>query len=465
LLTNVPQGVRFGAYTSLRLLGRGGMASVYEALHDGSGKRFALKVLSESLAVDSVASRRFLREAEVIANIQHPHVVQVFDVGIEGKIPFIVMELLEGETLAQRVRKQGRLPTETLVDVFLGVLSAVAAIHDAGVVHRDLKTSNVMLTRREDSCLHPVVLDFGISKVRRSWADETPLTQSRVVLGTLRYLSPEQTLNARAAGPFSDQYALGVMLYECATGHGPFVGGSPYELMHAIVHGTFLPPNTYAPELPTGLAEVMLTAMNRDVTQRFANVRAFGNELLKFGSPRAIERWTSEFVRGDRFDEALDITERDGSIRAFSIERSPPALAVVADRNDAKSARNAFLIPAALALLGAGLLASGDFLSGSNRLAQDRTTPPTSTLPTAIPEPPRSARLTSARPPPELPAGPEDALRAPSAADGVRPATEPPLPRRQPAAKRTPTRDKPMQKRAAEPGKDDAIDDPFAPVP
>src|SRR6185436_2283595 len=189
-----------------------------EARHPTLGKRVALKVIKGSLAGDPVARERFLRESRAIALVSHPNIVDVFDLGIDGGRAFIVMERLQGETLEALLARKQRLAVSQAVDLLLPVISAAAAIHESGVVHRDLKPGNVMLARRGRFLVEPVVLDFGISRVPDVSVEQQTLTEPQALVGTLAYLSPEQLRDARAAGPLSDQYALGVMLYECVTG-------------------------------------------------------------------------------------------------------------------------------------------------------------------------------------------------------------------------------------------------------
>ena len=220
---------RFGGYITEKVLGQGGMGTVYQARHPTLGKRVALKSIRASLADDPVARQRFLREARAIALISHPHVVDVFDLRIDDERVFMVMELLEGETLDALLAREQRLALSRTVDLLLPVISAAAAIHDAGLVHRDLKPGNVMLAQRGRGLLEPVILDFGISRFSEAPRRGPAITERDQLVGTIPYLAPELLRDARAAGPRSDQYAVGVMLYECVTGRQPFVGADRYE--------------------------------------------------------------------------------------------------------------------------------------------------------------------------------------------------------------------------------------------
>jgi serine/threonine-protein kinase len=193
------------------------------------------------------------------------------------------------------LREREKLPLRELVDVMIPVLSAVQAAHAVGVIHRDLKPSNVVLARKKgDGAVSPTILDFGISKVQDGGI-ERDLTASEVLLGTVHYMSPEQTRGGRNASALSDQYALGVMLYECATGVKPFSGNTPYALMHAIVSSRVTAPSVLDAELPRAFDEVVLRAMHRDPSKRFASARELGASLLPWAGEEVRERWASEF--------------------------------------------------------------------------------------------------------------------------------------------------------------------------
>jgi serine/threonine-protein kinase len=304
-MANLKPGDRISAYELRREIGQGAMATVFEAEHTTLGKRVALKRMHPHLATDSTAASRFLREGRAAAQIvsylpdpsvrsgvraiRSPHVVDVFDVGTHDGVPYLVMELLDGEDLASALRHRGRLPLREVADIVVPIAHAVHMAHDAGVIHRDLKPSNVVLARRDDGGVCPVVLDFGISKIVTD-ADRD-LTASEVLLGTVHYMSPEQTRSGRQATALSDQYALGVLLYECATGGKPFAGSTPYAVMHAIVSARVAPPSTIDPALPAAFDDVVLRAMHRDPRKRFGTVRALGAALLPWASEATRSRY------------------------------------------------------------------------------------------------------------------------------------------------------------------------------
>jgi serine/threonine-protein kinase len=283
-------GERFGPYEIVRRIGRGGMGAVYEALHVTLRKRVAVKVLLGDAEDDREVRARFLREGEAAARIRHPHVVDVTDVGVHDDNPFLVMEYLDGESLEERLQREGAFDPAALMPVVLPVLSAVAAAHDASVLHRDLKPANIFLARAAGGAATPKVLDFGISKLVDG-QHRTGLTGTASMLGTPAYMSPEQLSDSRTVDARSDQYSLGVVLYECLTGRRPFTGESVFNLVLAVVSTTPPRPSELNPALPQGLEDVVLRAMHRDPTRRFTSVRALASALLPFADDATRARW------------------------------------------------------------------------------------------------------------------------------------------------------------------------------
>src|SRR5262252_2081768 len=190
------------------------MGAVYEGSAQ-TGKRFAIKVLNPGLAAIPTARARFLREAKLASRVRNAHVVDVIEVREDDGHCYLVMELLEGEDLASRLRRTGTLSAAETAEIVLPVCDAVSSAHRQGITHRDLKPSNIFLTTR-DGQVHPVVLDFGIAvEEGRGDGDAASPQVRKPVFGTPAYLAPEQVADHRAAGPATDQYALGVILYEC----------------------------------------------------------------------------------------------------------------------------------------------------------------------------------------------------------------------------------------------------------
>ena len=289
-----------GRYQLLEPLGRGGMGTVYRARQVQLEKLVAVKVLDPLIASGPAGVTRFLREARAAAKIRHPNVVEVFDVGFDDGAAFLAMELLEGQDLAALLRARQRLALHEIVDILAPVLAGVRAAHEAGVVHRDLKPSNIFLARRGRTRQEPVVLDFGVSRLLLD--DEhglTPVTASETMIGTAAYIAPEQARQARLADARSDQYSLGVILYECATGHKPFAGQSTYEILHSIATATVCPPSQKNVTLPPAFDELVLRSLARDPDQRFEDLDHFARALMAFAAPRTWMIWGRELVTTD----------------------------------------------------------------------------------------------------------------------------------------------------------------------
>jgi len=279
-------GQAFGRYQIVRLIGEGGMGSVYEAIHIGLKKRFAIKTLLASLAQVEEARLRFLREGEAAATINHPNVVAVTDVGTEGGVPYLVMEYLEGETLGDLLAARGKLPTDEAVGLLLPIIAAVAAGHDAGVIHRDLKPPNIFLARGRYGELTPKVLDFGVSKFARE-DRSAAITQTMSVLGTAPYMSPEQARGAKRVEFASDQYALGLILYEMLTGQRAHAGEHPLEILHNVASRTIRPARELLPDLPPALDAVLTRMLAGQPGERYHSLHECGRALLQLAEPGA----------------------------------------------------------------------------------------------------------------------------------------------------------------------------------
>jgi eukaryotic-like serine/threonine-protein kinase len=209
------------------------------------------------------------------------------------------------------------------------VVAGVRAAHEAGVVHRDLKPSNIFLARRGRTRREAVVLDFGVSRVLLD--DElglTPVTASETMIGTAAYIAPEQAKHSRMANARSDQYSLGVILYECATGARPFAGQSTYELLHSIATATVRPPSQLNPALPVAFDELVLRALSRDPEQRFEDLDAFARALMAFAAPRTWMAWGRELVAADWADDDCPTSPPSGSLpvaKSMSLAIRPAA--------------------------------------------------------------------------------------------------------------------------------------------
>ncbi len=267
-----------GKYRIEQELGRGGMGAVYRATHVVSDKAVALKWMLRS-ASDKRAKERFTREARAAGRIDHPNVVDVYDIGEDGDAAYLVMELLRGRSLRQRLTS-GPLELHESVDLLIPAMRGVAAANRQGVIHRDLKPDNIFLCIGPDGEPREAkVLDFGISTINEPDSDSQPtLTKEGTLLGTPAYMSPEQLENPRNLDARADVYALGVIVYECLTGKLPFEADNYSALVLAIAKGNATPLRRYRPELPAELEAVVLRALSQE---RFESV----DELIDALSP------------------------------------------------------------------------------------------------------------------------------------------------------------------------------------
>jgi serine/threonine protein kinase len=279
-----PQGLSPGTvlgevYRVARRLAEGGMGAVYEAEHLRTGRRCAVKVLAPELSANAEALSRFHREVEITAKLAHPHVVQVFDVGeLASGQPYLVMEFLEGEDLAQRLRRVGRMNLIEAVHVAKQIASALAGTHSHGIVHRDLKPANIFLLDVEGSPDFVKVVDFGISKIPRS-ADK--LTRASVLIGTPEYMAPEQASGlGDSLDHRTDQWALAVIVWEMLSGRPPFSAPELSALLFAIVHNPPAPLHggTAGPAV-TAVESVLLRALAKRQSDRFPTVSSFVRAL------------------------------------------------------------------------------------------------------------------------------------------------------------------------------------------
>ena len=254
-------------YRLERVLGSGGMGTVYEATHTFTDRRVAVKLLHPAfIDVESVTMKRFLLEAKAAAAIQHPSVVEVLDAGMADAAPYVVFELLQGETLASALA-EGHLNQGDLLELASQVLEVLELAHARGIVHRDIKPENVFVCRGGGGALRAKVLDFGIAR-RLDGPLAEGLTQQGAVLGTPYYMSPEQMEGASADGR-ADLWAVGAMLYRGLSGHIPFESRSYAALLAEVLQKGAPPLAKRRPDLAEGLRRVVDRALTRDVAQRW----------------------------------------------------------------------------------------------------------------------------------------------------------------------------------------------------
>ena len=300
-----------GRYRLGERLGHGGMGEVFAAHDLRLDREVALKLLRADLAEQDGMRERVVAEARLAARLSHPHVVGVLDTGEQDGRPFVVMERLSGRTLRDEL-SDGPLPAERVRDVGLQVLRALAAAHDLGIVHRDVKPGNVL-----DAGMGTwKVADFGIAK----WvhADET-LTGTGELLGSPSYLAPER-IEGQQAGPASDLYAVGVLLYEALCGRKPFEGDDPFSLATAIRDGAFEPPASVVPDADPGIVAVIERAMRLDPAERYESAEAMAAALLGEEAERTDETTatiaapvTAPLPRSERESDPEPVAESDGN--------------------------------------------------------------------------------------------------------------------------------------------------------
>src|ERR1700685_3956159 len=260
------------------VVGRGGMAEVYRARDLRLDRIVAIKTLRTDLARDQTFQARFRREAQSAASLNNPSIVAVYDTGEDMStgvpVPFIVMEYVDGKTVRELLNDGHRLLPERILEIISGVLRALEYSHQAGIVHRDIKPGNVMVTRNGDV----KVMDFGIA---RAMSDaQSTMTQTAQVIGTAQYLSPEQARGDRVDAR-SDLYSAGCLLYELLTGRPPFTGASPGALAYPHVRENPIPPSRVDPEIPGWADAIVLKAMAKDPGDRYQSADEMSNDIQR----------------------------------------------------------------------------------------------------------------------------------------------------------------------------------------
>ncbi len=283
-------GTLLGPYQILSLLGAGGMGEVYLARDTRLDREVALKVLASGASRDSAARGRFRQEALALSRLNHPHIETVYDFGSQGEFDYLVLEFVPGETLAARLER-GPIPEREALELAAQVGEALEEAHDRGVLHRDLKPGNVIVTPKGRA----KVLDFGLAKLTQDTGDQTVtmgLTLAGTTLGTVPYMAPEQLLgepvDARA-----DLYALGVALYEMLTGVRPFTATLMTALTNDILHARVTPPSALVPAVARSTERLVLRCMDRNPAQRYQTAGELVGELRRLASGTAIESSTA----------------------------------------------------------------------------------------------------------------------------------------------------------------------------
>jgi eukaryotic-like serine/threonine-protein kinase len=272
-----PLPKEIGNYEIMSVLGRGGMGIVYKARHRKLGREVALKMVLAGSHASEEQLERFIAEAKAVAHMQHPNIVQIFEVGEHDGLPFFSLEYVDGDSLDKNVRLQPLEPqyaaklTETLT-------RAMQYAHDHKVLHRDIKPANVLMSSEGI----PKITDFGLAK-RLEDADDAGSTRTGTIMGTPAYMSPEQARgDVHALGPATDQYSLGAMLYEFLTGRPPFMAAKAVDTILQVIKNEPIPPRQLQPKLPIDLETICLKALQKDPSQRYANCAAMADDLQLF---------------------------------------------------------------------------------------------------------------------------------------------------------------------------------------
>ncbi|HEX7671716.1 MAG TPA: serine/threonine-protein kinase, partial [Polyangiaceae bacterium] len=313
-----PGEVIAGKYELMSLIGEGGMGSVWLARNLSIDSRVALKLLRADLDADD-AAERLLQEARAAARIGHRAIVRVFDVGhTEQGDPFLVMELLEGDSLATVLASRGRLTPIQAVQTLLPIIDAVAAAHGRGIVHRDLKPDNIFLVR-EQRRTQPKVLDFGIAKVNERVGPARTVTRQGTVLGSPGYMSPEQARGLPGIDQRTDVWSICVVLYECITGRAAFEGDNYNALMCAIIEATVVPSVQFAAG-DAALWAILERGLSKSPDDRWASMRALGIALVAWLSSHGID----QDVCGDGISTLFDDVAPSGPRDILSVP--PPSM-------------------------------------------------------------------------------------------------------------------------------------------
>ena len=337
-----------GRYELTHLVARGGMAQVYRAVDRQLDRPVALKVLFPELSVDKTFVERFRREAQAAANLSHPNIVPVFDWGEDDGAYFIVMEYIDGRSLSAVLRDPQRLDPRQVAMIGAGVAAALGFAHRHGVVHRDVKPGNVLITPEGEV----KVTDFGIARAINT---EESLTQTGAVMGTAAYFSPEQA-EGKGVDARSDIYSLGVVLYEMAVGRPPFTGDSPVAVASKHVRDDPALPRAVNPRVPVALEAVIMKAMAKDPAARYGSAEELRADLLRFAEGRPVEASDATLTSvmgavgaGAATTSMMNATGRTAAVPASS---RPSATAKEEEERKKRTRRLVWILIGLLVLLG-----------------------------------------------------------------------------------------------------------------
>ncbi|MBK6579727.1 MAG: serine/threonine protein kinase [Sandaracinaceae bacterium] len=327
-----------GRYRLLHILGEGGMGTVWAAEHQLLKKLVAVKLLLPQ-QLHGAARKRFEREARMAGSIGHPSIVKVFDLGHrEDGAPYLVMEYLKGESLADRLETYGALDVAECVTIMTQVLGGLAAAHEKGIVHRDLKPDNIFLARQDDGVTRAKLLDFGVSK---SLDENTlALTRTGAVIGTPYYLSPEQARGDQGIDHRVDLWAAGVVLYEMLTGQLPFIADNYNALLVKILMNAPVPPSRVRPSIPLEMEAIVLRALEQDREHRFPSAQVMLDALARVQVPNA--KGTGSARRAGPKPTEDD----DGTLVSTDVHLGEEELSVTSDLDEPTQVSDSFVFDA-----------------------------------------------------------------------------------------------------------------------
>ena len=427
------------------------MGAVWRARHQSLGSEVAIKQIEPRFLDTPQAEARFLREGRTVAALKTPHVVQVFDHGIDGGVPYIVMELLHGESLAERLDRVGSLTPAETVRVILHVARALTRAHEAGVVHRDLKPDNVFLVHNDDEEIAKVI-DFGIAKLSHAGEEKASVhTASGALLGTPYYMSPEQA-RGRPVDHRTDLWALAVIAFECLTGRRPFLGETTGDVIVGICSDPVPVPSSHA-TVPLGFDAWFLRGVQRDPSLRFQSAKEQASAIRELASPRGPEEIASPSLpawralsgaetlpapSGESASAPTLPDEREGV--AAKSGPSPATLAGLQSQAGARDAGSGALRSApagswlrgprrTAALVGTGVLLAGVFVAVARRPSRIASEPSTDSTghppaPASLAAPASARQTPSVEPlasPPSQPASASPVGAASSKPKGAKP--------------------------------------------
>ena len=299
------EGVEFAGYRIERRLGRGGMGILYLAIEPGLERRVALKLIAPEAAADEVFRKRFAEESKIAASIEHPNVVPIYAAGEEGGVPYIAMRYVAGSDLARRVAREGRLEPAEAAALIAQVGNGLDAIHAAGLIHRDVKPANVLLSG-DEGAEHAYITDFGVA---RNVATNSGITQTGRFVGTLDYVAPEQ-ISGGEVDARADVYALGCLLFKLLTGEVPYPKDGEAARLYAHLNDPPPAPSLYATRVPMALDDVVIRAMSKPPGDRYPSAGDLGRAAIAALSgeqPTISERTVATGAAATRTAETISV--------------------------------------------------------------------------------------------------------------------------------------------------------------